>query len=250
MLSAEASQPLNAAYKTQVIDLGYDVSKVVSSLTSDRLTKYYQRVGCGEHNAALRLYCWNHEVGAASTVLLQQFEVCLRNHISAAVRDKFGADWFRANKLVGYNPEIRDLIAKAHAKARENRNGFDPAERDIIAASSMGMWRELCKPEYAGLFWGKRIHLSFPHAPAEREVRKTLEAIHGKVQRLVKLRNRIAHHEHVLGSLKEEIGEMLTARHADICDLLSWMSPDFLALLRTQDKLHTIIKACPLRLHT
>jgi hypothetical protein len=151
MLYAEGSQPLNAAYKTQVIDLGYDVAKVVSSLTSDRLTKYYQRVGSEEHGAALRLYCWNHEVGAAFTVLLQQFEVCLRNHISAAVRDKFGADWFRANKLVGYNPEIRDLIGKAHAKARENRNGFDPAERDIISASSMGMWRELCKPACFGV---------------------------------------------------------------------------------------------------
>jgi hypothetical protein len=220
-----------------------DIEQVIAALTPERLTKYFQRMG-PNNQAALALYCWNHEVGAAFNVTLQQFEICLRNSISKALRDKFGERWFENLKFQGISAEIRSIVGKTSEKAKENKRGFPPSTHDFIAATSMGLWREVCRPAHAG-FWAKRLRLAFPHAPVERDVRKTLEAIHNRVHRLVRLRNRIAHHEPLIGSRVEPIGEMLVQRHADMTELLAWMDPNFLTWLGERDRLRETVASCP-----
>ena len=241
----EPSQQGTAVQLAQEIDETFQVEDIASILSKERLKKYYERVGHGNSTKAIDLYCWNHQIGAAFNVSLQQFEVCLRNSISIAMRAAFGLDWFMSNRLRGYTSDIRILIEKAYDKAKENRSGFTPAEGDFIAASSLSLWRELSKPAFAP-FWSKRITLSFPHMPSAANERKALEDIHGRIQRLAKLRNRLAHHEHVLGSHKEKVGQMLYDRHTDMFTLTEWMSPSFAAWMRQRDRLQELVSECPI----
>jgi hypothetical protein len=238
-----ASIPVSA----QPVEPTPDLKEVVTTLARERLKKYFQRMGPTNFKGALELYCWNHELGAAFNVTLQQFEICLRNNISRALADKFGENWFRNLKFTQCNPDIRIAVERATQKATENRNGFDPDANDFVAATSLGLWRELCKPGYAGLFWSKRLHLAFPYAPKGRDLRKTLIHIHSKVHRLTRLRNRIVHHEPIIGSHLEAIGSMVKAHHNDMRNIIEWMSPNFLQWLEPRDKLAQLIEACPYR---
>ena len=83
------------------------------------------------------------------------------NAVSLSLVSEFGNEWSKVYKLTHNNKDITDEIYKTQSKAEKNRNGNEIRTPDFIAASNMNLWRELCKPLYAGPFWGKRAcHLS------------------------------------------------------------------------------------------
>jgi hypothetical protein len=120
-----------------------------------------------------------------------------------------------------------------------------PSTSDIIAATDFNLWRELCKPAYAGVFWAKRVPLAFPHVTVPGKERDILTAVHRKVDLLLKLRNRIVHHEPIIGSNWEKIGAKLEERHADAIELLQWMHPDFAMWVLSRDTFETVASARP-----
>jgi hypothetical protein len=222
-----------------------NLEAVAATLSPERLTKYMARTG---HNVAkaLELYIWNQEIGAALTVTLSQFEVCLRNQIAKVLVNAYGEAWHTKARLRYHNQDTTTEFEKAHERGRKARNGFDPAAGDFIAGSDFNLWRELCKPLYAGVFWGKRVQLAFPHAPAGKE-RDTLVQVHRRVDLLLKLRNRIAHHEPIIGSNLEPIGEKLRDRHRDMAELLGWMDPNFAHWMAARNRFNEVMSACPVR---
>ena len=130
----------------------------------------------------------------------------------------------------------------------ENRRGFTPSIPDIVAATSLGFWRELSKPRYAADIWQKgRLGLTFPHILAGKDLRKDLEVIHGRVDGLVKLRNRIAHHEPIIHSKGSMRGGSLRERHSEMLELLRWMDPNFSLWVESHDNFAVIIEECPLK---
>lgn len=222
-----------------------NLEAVAATLSPERLTKFMARTG---HDVAeaLELYVWNQEIGAALTVTLSQFEVCLRNQIGKVLVDAYGETWHTTTKLRHHNQDTTAEFEKAHERGRKARNGFDPTAGDFIAGSDFNLWRELCKPLYAGVFWGKRVSLAFPHAPGGKE-RDTLEEVHRRVDLLLKLRNRIAHHEPILGSKREPIGEKLWDRHRDMAELLGWMDSNFARWVADRDRFDSVMSTCPVR---
>jgi hypothetical protein len=225
-----------------------DLNAVADRLSRDRLSKYLIRTD-NNVTKALELYSWNNEIGAAINATLQQFEICLRNAVSLSLVSEFGNEWSKVYKLTHNNKDITDEIYKTQSKAEKNRNGNEIRTPDFIAASNMNLWRELCKPLYAGLFWGKRVHLSFPNYPcvmAKGKERAILQEIHCRVDLLLKLRNRIAHHEPVIGSNREPIGSKLLRRHQEMFELLEWMDSNFAQWVRGQDRFHEVMNACPM----
>jgi hypothetical protein len=225
-----------------------DLEAVADRLSRDRLSKYLIRTD-DEVAEALSLYVWNNEISAAINTTLQQLEICLRNAVSISLVSAFGNEWFKVYKLIHHNKEIQDEIHKTQSKAEKICNIKEVRAPDFIAASSMNLWRELCKPLYAGLFWGKRVQLSFPNHPnvtTKGNERVVLKDIHSRVDLLLKLRNRIAHHEPVIGSNREPIGSKLLERHREMFELLEWMDLNFAQWVRGQDRFHEVMEACPL----
>ena len=222
-----------------------NLEAVAATLSPGRLTKYMVRTG---HDVAkaLDLYEWNQEVGAALTVTLSQLEVCLRNHVAKALVAAYGEAWHTNARIRHHNQDTTNEFEKAHERGRKARGGFDPAAGDFIAGSDFNLWRELCKPLYAGVFWVKRVPLAFPHAPAGKE-RDTLAQVHRRVDLLLKLRNRIAHHEPIIGSNLEPIGAKLRDRHRDMAELLGWMDPNFARWVAARDRFDGVMAACPVR---
>lgn len=218
----------------------FDVSHVASVLSNERLAKYLHRTG-GDKERALDLYAWNQDVGAALTITLSQVKVCLRNQISNALADAFGPTWHRVARFRDAHAEVQSELDKAEDRVKKPV----PSLPDIIAASDFNLWRELCKPAYAGVFWAKRILIAFPHMTLAGKEREILKTLHWRVDLLLKLRNRIAHHEPIIGSNWEKVGAKLVDRHRDATELLGWMSSDLALWVLARDRFPAVLATCP-----
>ncbi|WP_426960404.1 hypothetical protein [Muricoccus radiodurans] len=218
----------------------YDPEKVADALSRDRLSKYLARTG-GNADRALTLYVWNAEVGAALTVVLSQVEIGLRNAIHRALADAFGPDWHRVARFRNAHPRVQAELDKAEGRLRKG----SPSLPDIIAASDFNLWRELLRPAYGGIFWSKRIPLAFPSITLTGHERQILTALHARAELLQDLRNRIAHHEPIIGSNWEPIGAKLADRHREAVELLGWISPDLARWVLSRDHFAAVMAACP-----
>lgn len=221
------------------------VDSVVEKLSPERLTKYLHRVG-NDRSRALDLYVWNHDIGAALSFLLQQFEVCLRNSIGRALSDRWGPDWHRKTAFTHMNKDITALYTKTHDKAQENCRVKAISNCDFIAAASLSFWREVCKPHWIGEIWAKRLPLTFPHMVLVKNRRDNLVKVHSKIDLLVKLRNRIAHHEPIIGNNHERLAAKLEDRHHDLIEMLGWIDTDFCQWTATHDRFIEVMHTCPL----
>lgn len=232
------TSPRESQADSASVPFAYD--SIADCLSRERLSKYLTRTG-NSIERALALYVWNQEAGAALTITLSQLEVCLRNQVARVLADAYGPSWPKVHRLRHNHEVVRHELEKAESRIAKPI----PSTSDIIAATDFNLWRELCKPAYAGVFWAKRIPLGFPHVTTPGKEREILTAVHRKVDLLLKLRNRIAHHEPIIGSNWEKIGAKLAERHADAIELLHWMNSDFATWVLSRDAFGTVTSACP-----
>jgi hypothetical protein len=218
--------------------------KVVGKLSQERLTKYVERAH-GDHEVALKLYVWNHEIGAALSFLLQQFEVCLRNSVAKALVDCFDGSWHNNTGFLNRNKDIADLSATARKRAEEDCGAREVTASDFIAAATLSFWREVCKPGWVGEIWSKRLPLSFPNMELKKNKRENLDDLHKKLNNIVNLRNRIAHHEPIIGYRYEHLARKLEDRHREIFEVLNWMDTDFAMWVKSHDRFHEVLAICP-----
>lgn len=218
----------------------YDAERVADALSRDRLSKYLVRTG-DDPSRALALYEWNSEVAAALTVVLSVVEIALRNGIHRALTDAFGPTWHRIPRLRHSHATVESELAGAEERTRKPA----PTLPDIIAASNFNLWRELLRPVYAGVFWAKRLPIAFPNLTPTGHARQLLPPLHSRVERLQDLRNRIAHHEPILGSSWERVGAKAAARHAEALELLHWMGDDLARWVGSRDRFAEVMARCP-----
>ena len=219
----------------------FNWQSIAETLSQERLSKYLTR-SSGDVERGLALYIWNQEIGAALTVTLSEVEVCLRNQVARALANAYGPAWPSVARLRHNHVEVRRELEKAESRLTKGV----PSTPDIIAASDFNLWRELCKSTYAGVFWAKRVPIAFPHVTFPGKEREILAAIHRRVDLLLKLRNRIAHHEPIIGSHWEKIGAKLADRHHDAIELLQWMSPDLASWVISRDRFDAVMAVCPI----
>lgn len=218
----------------------YDAERVADALSRERLSKYLVRTG-NDASRALALYEWNSEAAAALTAVLSVVEIALRNGIHRALTDAFGPTWHRVPRLRHSHAVVESELVGAETRTRKP----SPMLPDIIAASNFNLWRELLRPPYAGVFWAKRLPIAFPNVTLTGHERQLLPPLHDRVERLQDLRNRIAHHEPILGSSWERIGAKAAARHTEAVELLRWMDADLACWIGARDGFAEVVKKCP-----
>lgn len=184
-------------------------------LSVDRLAPYRGAVPGGDLPAALRLYEWNSAVAAAFFQDLGHLEVLLRNALS----DQLAA-WHARSGRPGYwyDDPARVLEPKRHedltaAREQIRRGGKTETPGRVVAELTFGFWRFLLAHRYQTVLWAPALRLAFPHLQPRRR-----DLVYDPVQRLNRLRNRIAHHEpiHPLD---------LPALHEDLMRVVGYIDP-------------------------
>ncbi|MFE2961983.1 hypothetical protein [Nocardia tengchongensis] len=218
------------------------IDEVSRCLSTPRLAPYLSAAGT-DPELALALYHWNVQLAAAFQEVLAVTEIVVRNAVDAELRvwnPTRGRDYITKR---AYPPEWTDLpaapiagvIAKPLAQARgyakraSTGRGKDHARYrapichdDVLAQMSFGVWHKLlppADPAKAGLqlLWSNALQKAFPLAPAAATAPAEV-LVHDRLNRLVSLRNRVAHMESLLDV-------NVPARLSDVFSLLGYISP-------------------------
>lgn len=192
---------------------------VEQTLSKPRLLPYLKIMN-GDLAGALSLYVINVRASAELFEWLALLEICLRNALVKALRGKDSnnvGDLFIVH-WQDLTTESRDAYNKATKRLsdREKPVSFDM----IISELPFGFWRYLLSATYESTLWTSHLRHAFPSLkPRKRAL------VYVPIERLVYLRNRIAHHEPIFN---RHLGQDL----AQIQQIIGWISPEALAWAR------------------
>lgn len=193
------------------------IASLEKTISPARLSTY-RRLSGGDTVNAIRFYYWNMALGQSLHIPIQSLEVALRNTISIAISDLFGQNWYlQARFKTILTPwaerTLNTAVAQANKESRRKRKPL--VEGDVIANLSFGFWGELLAPRYNKHIWKKRLNTAFPCLPAT----KNSQDIYNSVHKIIKLRNRISHHEPIIGG-------RLNSLYDSMLEITGWICAD------------------------
>ncbi len=217
-----------------VADFSPELMCALNRTVSAPRWKTYQTATGFRDDVAHLLYLWNAAVGQSFHFPLQAVEVALRNVVNQALCQVAGDNWWseRAGRQIVGDDRCGD-IDKAATRLRR-KYGASPDTGQIVASLMLGFWAAMLKREYNRPIWDSQAATAFPHlGPREsiRDVRRVANATQD-------LRNRIFHHEPLIGrSLSDDYGNILR--------LVGWICPVTKEWVRHHASVPTVIRQKP-----
>lgn len=212
---------------------------VLEPLISPERFATYTRATRGDRQRAAALYAWNAQVAAAFSEVTGHVEVIVRNamhahlqahHATIAGRPA-GAAWFDGPSWPRHHwfalpaqRSVDDAIRRARHSPQQPRPG------KVIAELGFGFWRYLANDRYEQSFWEPALDGAFAAPGATPRQRR--RAVEDHLAPLHLLRNRIAHHEPVSGTItykpkrRAPVTHTLTDLHAIALEVTGWISTD------------------------
>jgi hypothetical protein len=185
-------------------------------------------------DVAHALYLWNASAGESFLFPLQATEVALRNVVSDALTATFGSRWWLdagGRRCLG--DERCDDVDRARARIR-NKYRTEPDAGRIVASLMFGFWSAMLRRQYDGAIWDARTMEAFPNLTDGRTIRNVSDTAGA----ILTLRNRIFHHEPLIGrDLSRDYGEILR--------LLGWICPLTRAWVARNATVPTVLRQRP-----
>ena len=200
---------------------GATIQALCLAISRERFATYL-KLARGDRRRALQLYAYNAALGGAFHGPLQALEVTLRNAVHDAMMSASGARWFESPQL---DKPQRDAVTKAKNKLGGGAGAQDPGR--IVAELSFGFWVALFARRYEAALWRTTLHQCFGPTPARRE-------LHNRLNSLLTLRNRVAHHEPILQRKPH-------ADHDTILWVLGMLSTEMEAWVRHHNRVPQIL---------
>ncbi len=202
-------------------------TNLVDLLSSKRLSSYKYNVNDTDA-IALERYLYNIELSKSLYPLLSILEISLRNRLNKAIDTVIQENWLvkelNQQNILLQNEHKKLLEAKQKLLNKSHRNiGKD----DLIAELSLGFWIHLCTKRYKTLLWHRQgfFRTVFTDYPNFSEFDK-LSKVFPTLNLMLKLRNRIFHHEIIIN---HPYG--IDNCYRDLRKLLGYISKDSLLYL-------------------
>lgn len=193
---------------------------IEATLSQPRLTRYLTAANHDRH-LALRYYVWNARLCEEFYIPTQIAEVAFRNALAKGLQNRFGANWHTATTLSSTLPQRLQRELRKAITDESLKHGANFTADHIVSAISLGFWVHLTTKSPRNYIWQGSLSAQFPNLP----IGTPEEAIHDAADGLRKFRNRIAHHNAIFDKRP-------TAEYRNIQDILSWICPETLWLVR------------------
>ncbi|HEU0081813.1 MAG TPA: hypothetical protein VFQ87_03000 [Bradyrhizobium sp.] len=208
------------------------IDAILSAISPDRFKTYLAGAGYCQQRA-LELYLWNAKLGEAFHLPIQAVEVALRNSINVALSKAFTANWWECKNLFDLLDDERKADLALVLRRLRNRE-LELHTGQVVAGLSFGFWVGILDGRYNPPIWSGQLRTTFPFFPADRS-RKSL---HVNVRKVATLRNRIFHHEPLIG--RNNLSDF-----SGLMTLLEWISPEKAAWIRPHCRVPQIVRERP-----
>ncbi|MFI6723186.1 hypothetical protein [Streptomyces atratus] len=195
-----------------------DEQELVWAMSAERFQPFLAVCG-GDAAVALRLYAWDAEVSRALHSILRDLEICYRNAVHRQLAGKYRRDDWWNDRRIRLHRVGQGNIADAREKLRTMRKPDAPC--DVVAQLSFGFWVGLFARGEGRHYEMQLWNASLQHLFRAHGIRR--DELHLELKRLLKLRNRVAHHERVFHMELED-------RFAAALTLMGYVSPATAAL--------------------
>lgn len=242
--------------------------RLLKTIPEARIRPYRQLADVHGIDVAL-LYRWNSQVTLAMFDDLSVLEVSMRSAMARELHCTFGSNWFRNPAL--FDDDTVGLISRAWEQGRlSSLNAPPDVVHGKLAASLMfGFWvkilgkgshRGLKDPHtrtplttrrvYDELLWKPALYKAFPGV--SRLERSKVERAARDLQFV---RNRVAHHEHVIWGIpaygqKQANGTLrrmsVTNAHMTLLSVAGYIDPDLASWITANTSLTASLANCPL----
>lgn len=183
------------------------------AISAQRLTTYL-RWSDNNLRRAVELYAWNIRAAAALYPILHVNEVTLRNAVDRALASQFGTQWPYSGGFERSLPRAeRSAFCASRSKLERTRGVMRVSSGDVVSAQSYWFWVMLLNARFEGRIWSREFRPSFPFAPPA----VSRATVHAAAESIRRVRNRIAHHEPLLG-------HDLRSAHRRAGALIAWIS--------------------------
>jgi hypothetical protein len=197
---------------------GVDLGAIVQSASRSRLSKYLQKTG-GDIHKALQIYHWNSMLSQSLYFPLQHWEITLRNKLNEFLIYKYGPAWptnsnLRRNLAGQDRQRLDEVVERLAGKLAPAQ----PTTDQIVADLSAGFWVSQFSSRYKAHYnWTNNLKFRiFVH-----NTKISSELAHQYCSDLLKLRNRVAHHEPILHLPLVQMRENLITILAGMCTATS-----------------------------
>lgn len=164
---------------------------IKNTLSPPRLSTYENATS--SLDSALKLYQWNADISGAFFHCLHICEITIRNAISEILFKLHGNQWpwdngflnTLPNPKYGYNP--REDLRKA-------RNKLSDVNK-VIPELTFVFWQKMFTSRHDDQLWLPHLKATFLNTDASMEIKAIRSEIYNDLEKIRRLRNRIAHHE-------------------------------------------------------
>ena len=214
-----------------------DEKELIKIITPIRLKAY----GNEDFDNLLERYFYNLKLSEAFYPALSLLEITLRNKICNAVEELICKDWL-LQELQTQNilsvKEYKKLIETAEKLKKSNKKITNDR---LISELTLGFWVHLCTKSYKPKLWDKKgfFELVFPNY-TNKEGLRNIAPIQNNLLNILRLRNRIFHHEIITNTNKTP-----EEQYQNIQDTLYLLSEDMVSKLGEISRFKDISKQKP-----
>lgn len=209
------------------------------------------------------LYRWANSVALAVFEDLGHVEVAMRSAMARELADRYGLEWYDDRSLL--DEDGTELVEEAKGRIRLNKLPDDPSLRHgkLVASLMFGFWVKLLgrgqfaerdgireRRIYDTTIWKAAVRRAFPGVgDVERQ------RVENVARRVQVLRNRIAHHEHIIwgvplvGERKhadEPVRLDLETAHASVIQIARFLDDGLASWLTENSRVGQLLDACPI----
>lgn len=214
-------------------------------LSPKRMERYLKACN-GRKRKAMKLYNENINLAKEVYVVVNYFEVALRNAIDRQLKLALGEDWLRDAVMPGGifdNPKCHDSYKIIYARYNSLNRSEEYTHSKLLSSLEFGIWRYMFSPsQYKAT--GQVLLRIFPNKPKSSPLMQYNNVyFFNELNYVNALRNRIAHHEPICFSPKRNNVDItyISQQYERIMRLFAMMGIDSKQLLKDMNHVE---KAC------
>jgi hypothetical protein len=207
---------------------------IKKTLSGQRLSTFEQATSVlPKERGALALYLWNAQVAATmlgGVILtcvtpLHVCEVAIRNAVSDAISNEYGPHWPWESAFLGSLPNSGKWNMRQHLASLSSavpRAAINTGK--LVPELNLVFWEKMFTARFDARIWTPHLFSVLPNVPRNLTAHRVRGILSKELEKIRRLRNRIAHHEPIISrNLSADLRSLVNLVGFRCADTAAWL---------------------------